>query len=92
MSFDAAAWRANGLMGVGPRAVRCTRASHRAIRVAMNARRMWLLAVGTLGVLGVAGLWVDWHLIPVALLLIAAFVLYAFRVFERETREPSETE
>jgi hypothetical protein len=53
---------------------------------------MWLLAVGTLGVLGVAGLWVDWHLIPVALLLIAAFVLYAFRVFEREPREPSETE
>ncbi len=42
--------------------------------------------VGTLGVLGVAGLWAGWPAIPVALLLVGAFVLYTFFLFERKPR------
>lgn len=53
-------------------------------------KTMWLLIAVTLGVLGVAGLWVDWHGLVVALLLVAAFVVYTFRIFEREPREPRE--
>lgn len=46
---------------------------------------MWGLVVGTLGVLGVAGVWVGWPALLVAALLIGAFGIYTFRVFERDT-------